>query len=81
VGVVIRMARIGTKSKPRYRIVVADSKFPKEGRNLAILGSYNPFAKENGVTVSSEKVSAWIKKGAQMSNRVAKVLKNAKIQL
>jgi len=80
-AVVIRMARVGTTKKPRYRIVVADSKFPKEGRNLAILGSYNPFDREKGLVVKADKISAWIKKGAQPSNTVAKLLKNAKVQL
>jgi small subunit ribosomal protein S16 len=80
-SVVIRMTRIGTNKKPRYRIVAADSKFPRDGRNLEILGSFNPFDREKGLVVKADKISAWIKKGAKPSNTVAKLLKNAKVQL
>ena len=77
-AVVIRLSRVGTVSKPRYRVVVADSRFPKEGRFVEILGSYNPFDKEKGFVVKAEKVSAWIKKGARPTNTVMKLLKNTK---
>ena len=80
-AVVIRMTRFGTTKKPRYRIVAADQRFKRDGRCLEQLGSYNPIDREKGLVVKAEKISAWIKKGAQPSNTVAKLLKNAKIQL
>lgn len=80
-AVVIRMARIGTTKKPRYRIVAADSRFPKEGRNIENLGSYNPFDSEKGLAVKTEKISAWVKKGAKLSNTVKKLLSSAKINI
>ena len=78
-GVIIRLARGGTKSKPRYRVVVADSRFPKEGRKIEILGSFNPFDKEKGLKVDAEKVVSWIKKGAKPSNTLNKIFKKARI--
>lgn len=80
-AVVIRLTRTGTKSKPRYRIVAADSKYARDGRNLEILGNFNPFDKQKGLVVNSEKVSAWIKKGAKPSNTLKKLFSKAKITL
>ncbi|MFH1823774.1 MAG: 30S ribosomal protein S16 [Candidatus Firestonebacteria bacterium] len=78
-AVVIRLSRVGAKSKPKYRIVVADSRFPRDGRNIEILGSFNPFDKEKGLNVKMDKVSGWLKKGAVLSNTIKKLLKKAKI--
>ena len=78
-AVVIRLTRVGTNKKPRYRIVAADSKFARDGRNLEILGNFNPFDKEKGLKVNSEKVASWIKKGAKPSNTLKKMFKKAKI--
>ncbi len=78
-AVVIRLARVGAVNKPRYRVVVADSKFPKEGRKLEILGSYDPFNKEKGFIVKSDKIAEWIKKGAKPTNTVNKLLKKVKV--
>jgi small subunit ribosomal protein S16 len=80
-AVVIRLTRVGTSKKPRYRIVATDSRFPIKGRNLENLGSYNPFNKEKGLIVKAEKVTSWIKKGAKLSNTLSKLFKNAKISL
>ncbi len=73
---VIRMVRTGTTKKPRYRIVVADHSFPRDGRNIEILGNYNPFDKK--LAIDGAKVMEWIKKGAKPSNTVLKLLKNTK---
>lgn len=78
-GVTIRLSRIGAKRKPRYRIVVADSRFSRDGRNIEILGSYNPFDKEKGLNIKADKVSNWLKKGATLSNTLKKLLKKSKI--
>ena len=75
---VIRMVRTGTTKKPRSRIVVADHSFPRDGRNIEILGSYNPFDKEKGLIIDAAKVTEWMKKGAKPSNTVLKLLKNTK---
>ncbi len=75
---VIRMVRTGTTKKPRYRIVVADHSFPRDGRNIEILGHYNPFDKVKGFVIDRGKVAEWVKKGAKPSNTVLKLLKNIK---
>jgi len=75
---VIRMVRTGTTKKPRYRIVVADHSFPRDGRNIEILGSYNPFDRVKGLIVDRVKVDEWVKKGARLSNTVMKLLKHTK---
>lgn len=74
---VMRMTRHGAKKRPYYHIVVADSRSPRDGRNIEKVGSYNPMlAKENPqrVTFLEERVKHWIKMGAQPSDRVARFL-------
>lgn len=75
--VVLRMARAGTKKRPVYHIVVADSRSPRDGRFIERLGHYNPLmAKDNKdrLKFDVEKAKAWIAKGAQPSDRVARFL-------
>jgi small subunit ribosomal protein S16 len=75
--VVIRMARAGTKKRPVYHIVVADSRSPRDGRFIERLGYYNPLMpkdNENRLKFDIEKAKAWIAKGAQPSDRVARFL-------
>lgn len=70
----IRMARAGAKKKPFYNIVVADSRKPRDGDFLEKLGTYNPMLPKDHadrVKLNGEKIQAWIKKGAQVSDRVA----------
>ena len=70
----IRMARAGAKKKPFYHIVVADSRKPRDGKFLEKLGTYNPgLPKDHAdrVKLDGEKILAWVKKGAQVSDRVA----------
>lgn len=76
-SVVLRMARAGTKKRPFYHIVAADSRFPRDGRFIERLGYYNPLLpKDNAdrLKLDLEKVKAWIAKGAQPSDRVARFL-------
>ncbi len=76
-AVVIRMTRRGSKKRPFYRIVAADSRAPRDGRFLEILGTYNPLLEENNCQIDLEKANAWIKKGARPSDTVATLLKKA----
>jgi len=71
----IRLRRTGTKKKPAYRIVVADSRFPRDGRFIEILGHYNPRTSPVTLEVDTEKTKQWIKNGALPSETVAKLLK------
>ena len=76
-AVVIRLTRRGAKKKPFYRIVAADSRMPRDGRFLEILGTNDPMLKENGCKVDTEKAVEWIKKGAKPSKTVGSLLKKA----
>src|ERR1700684_4461207 len=75
--VVIRMARAGTKKRPFYHIVVADSRAPRDGRFIERLGYFNPLLpkdKPERLRLDMDKVKAWIAKGAQPSDRVSRFL-------
>ena len=75
--VVIRMARAGTKKRPVYHIVAADSRAPRDGRFIERLGYYNPLLpkdKEERLKLDMDKVKSWIAKGAQPSDRVMRFL-------
>ena len=74
---VIRMARAGTKKRPFYHIVLADSRSPRDGRFIERLGYYNPLLpkdKEERLKLDLDKVKAWMVKGAQPSDRVTRFL-------
>ncbi len=76
-SVVIRLARAGTKKRPVYHVVVADSRFPRDGRFIERLGYFNPLlAKDNELRLKldMEKVKVWLAKGAQPSDRVSRFL-------
>ena len=75
-AVTIRLRRTGTTKRPAYRVVVADSRAARDGRFLEIIGHYNPLTKPPTITISTEKAAEWIKKGAQPSNTVRKLLAN-----
>lgn len=72
----IRLAKFGRTHNPVYRIVAMDSKSPREGRYLDILGTYDPKS-GNIVSINVEAISQWVKKGAQLSDRVKAILKQA----
>ncbi len=73
----IRLRRMGAKKKPFYRIVVADSRYPRDGRFIEELGTYNPLVQPAEVKVDAERVQAWIKTGAQPTETVKSLLKKA----
>ena len=78
--VVIRMARAGTKKRPFYHIVAADSRAPRDGRFIERLGYFNPLLpkdKEDRLKLDLDKVKDWMKKGAQPSDRVMRFLDKA----
>ncbi|MFX0541729.1 30S ribosomal protein S16 [Roseovarius sp. S4756] len=76
----IRLARGGSKKRPHYSIVAADSRMPRDGRFIEKLGTYNPLLpkdSEDRVKMDIERVQAWIEKGAQPTDRVARMLEAA----
>ncbi len=73
----IRLRRMGAKKAPFYRIVVADSRYPRDGRFIEELGYYNPMTEPADVKVDAEKVKEWIANGAQPTDTVKAVLKRA----
>lgn len=76
-GLVIRLTRVGAKKRPQYRVVVADSRYPRDGRFLEKLGTYNPMLPKEGgkrVQLELDRVKHWLSKGAQPSDRVARFL-------
>ena len=79
-AVVLRMTRRGAKKKPFYRIVAADSRSPRDGKFLEMLGTYDPLKSENNIKVDADKINSWIKKGARPSQTVASLLKKAGVE-
>jgi small subunit ribosomal protein S16 len=82
-SVVIRLARAGTKKRPIYHIVVADSRYPRDGRFIERLGFFNPLLPKDNearLKLDMEKVKAWMAKGAQPSDRVMRFLDAAGIK-
>ncbi len=73
----IRLRRMGAKKAPYYRIVVADSRFPRDGRCIEEIGTYNPLTEPVAITVDAEKAQTWIKNGAQPTDTVRGLLKKA----
>jgi len=71
----IRLKRMGTTKKPAYRVVVADARSPRDGRFIEAIGTYNPLTDPPRVVIDTEKAQAWIKKGAQPSDTVRRLLK------
>jgi small subunit ribosomal protein S16 len=74
---VIRLRRHGARKKPFYRIVVTDSRSPRDGRFVAQIGTYDPKTDPPRVTLSKEKAESWLKVGAQASETVKKLIKQA----
>jgi len=71
----IRLARVGSKKNAIYRVVVADARSPRDGRNIETVGRYNPQTEPSLVELDLAKVHDWIGKGAQPSSAVAKLIK------
>ena len=74
-AVKLRLMRMGKKKQPTYRLVAADSRSPRNGRFIEILGTYEPRAEPSRIVVDDEKVLGWLRKGAQPTERVEKILK------
>ena len=75
VAVTIRLRRMGTTKRPAYRVVVADSRSPRDGRFLEIVGRYNPQTDPSTIELDEEKVRSWLGKGAQPTEAVARLIK------
>jgi len=71
----IRLARFGSKKKPTYRVVVIDKVNPRDGRALEVLGHYNPVTKPAELKLDHERIDYWVKRGAQPSDTVTRLLK------
>ena len=73
----IRLRRMGAKKNPFYRIVVADSRSPRDGRCIEEIGTYNPLTEPATIQVDADKVKTWIQNGAQPTDTVRGLLKKA----
>ena len=73
----IRLRRMGAKKAPFYRIIVADSRSPRDGRCIEEIGVYNPLTEPATINVDAEKAQTWIKNGAQPTDTVRGLLKSA----
>jgi small subunit ribosomal protein S16 len=73
----IRLARVGSKKNPIYRVVVADSRSPRDGRFIEIVGRYNPQTEPSTIVLDEEKIKDWIAKGAQPTESVKRLLKTS----
>ncbi len=71
----IRLARIGSKKNPIYRVVVADARSPRDGRFIEIVGRYNPQTDPSTIVIDEERVRAWLARGAQPTGTVRKLLR------
>jgi small subunit ribosomal protein S16 len=74
-AVKLRLTRVGSKKNPIYRIVAADSRSPRDGKFIEIVGRYNPQSEPSLIELDEEKVRGWLAKGAQPSDTVARLLK------
>jgi len=72
----IRLARFGAKKKPFYRIVVIEKERARNGRNLEVVGHYNPLTSPAKVDLNHERIEYWTKHGAQVSGTVARLIRN-----
>ncbi|TYQ18228.1 UNVERIFIED_CONTAM: small subunit ribosomal protein S16 [Acetivibrio alkalicellulosi] len=74
-AVKMRLKRMGAKRSPFYRVVVADSRFPRDGRFIEEIGTYNPMKDPSEVNIDSDKAQKWLKNGAQPTDTVKSLLK------
>ncbi len=79
-AVKIRLKRMGQKKRPIYRIVVADARAPRDGRNIDEIGTYDPNQEPAEVTVDAEAAKEWIENGAKPTETVARLFKQAGVQ-
>ncbi len=78
-AVKIRLRRMGQKKAPFYRIIVADSRSPRDGRFIAEIGTYDPNVEPSAVSVNEEEAKKWLANGAQPTEVVSRIFKNAGI--
>ncbi len=76
-AVKIRLRRMGAKKSPYYRVVVADSRYPRDGRFIEEIGSYNPMMNPAEIKIDAEKAAKWIQNGAQPTDTVKAILKKS----
>jgi small subunit ribosomal protein S16 len=74
-AVKIRLKRMGAKKSPFYRVVVADSRYPRDGRFIEEIGTYNPLTDPSSINIDTEKAQKWLKNGAQPTDTVKVLLK------
>jgi small subunit ribosomal protein S16 len=75
----IRLTRVGATTQPTYRVVVADARSARDSRSIETIGHYNPRTEPVEVTIDADKAKAWLAKGAQPSDTVARLFRNAGI--
>lgn len=78
-SVKIRLKRVGKKKAPSYRVVIADSRSPRDGRIIENIGWYNPLVEPSAIHIDEEKAIGWLKNGAQPTESVASLLKRSGI--
>jgi small subunit ribosomal protein S16 len=79
-AVKLRLTRVGSKKNPIYRVVAADSRSPRDGKFIEILGRYNPQTDPSTIDIDADKVKDWLAKGAQPTESVARILKAAGVE-
>jgi len=80
-SVILRLTRTGAKKKVFYRLVAADSRFPRDGRFIEVLGTYNPNLDPPAIKLNREKVETWVNRGAHLSPTVKSLLKKGGISI
>jgi small subunit ribosomal protein S16 len=80
-AVKLRLTRVGSKKNPVYRIVAADSRSPRDGKFLEIVGRYNPQTDPSTIELDEDRIKDWISKGAQPSSPLQRLLKATGVQL
>lgn len=71
----IRLRRLGSKKNPFYRVVVADSRYPRDGRFIEEIGTYDPLTEPSTIKIDAEKANKWLANGAQPTDTVKQLLK------
>lgn len=78
-AVKLRLMRMGAKKRPFYRVVAADSRYPRDGKFVEVVGTYNPVAENDNIKVDEEKALKWLRNGAQPTDTVRDILSKAGI--
>ena len=80
-AVTIRLTRMGAKKKSFYRVVVADSRYPRDGRFIEILGTYDPHVNPPAIKLNRERVESWVNRGVNLSTTVRSLLRKGGIAI